>query len=58
MTIYGGGQTLAISSTETSGTAYISGNTATWYSETSAADQLNSQGVTYSYVAIRKAATT
>lgn len=58
VTIYGGGQTLAISSTETSGTAYISGNTATWYSETSAADQLNSQGVTYSYVAIRKAATT
>lgn len=58
VTIYGGGQTLAISSTETSGKAYISGNTATWYSETSAADQLNSQGVTYSYVAIRKAATT
>lgn len=58
VTIYGGGQTLSISSTETSGTAYISGNTATWYSETSAADQLNSQGVTYSYVAIRKAATT
>lgn len=58
VTIYGAGQTLAISSTETSGTAYISGNTATWYSETSAADQLNSQGVTYSYVAIRKAATT
>ena len=58
VTIYGGGQTLAISSTETSGTAYISGNTATWYSETSAADQLNSQGVTYSYVAVRKAATT
>lgn len=58
VTIYGGGQTLAISSTETSGTAYISGNTAIWYSETSAADQLNSQGVTYSYVAIRKAATT
>lgn len=58
VTIYGAGQTLAISSTETSGTAYISGNTATWYSETSAADQLNSRGVTYSYVAIRKAATT
>ena len=58
VTIYGAGQTLAISSTETSGTAYISGNTATWYSETSAADQLNSQGVTYSYVAVRKAATT
>lgn len=58
VTIYGGGQTLAISSTETSGTAYISGNTATWYSETSAADQLNSHGVTYSYVAVRKAATT
>lgn len=58
VTIYGADKTLAISSTETSGTAYISGNTATWYSETSAADQLNSQGVTYSYVAIRKAATT
>lgn len=58
VTIYGADQTLAISSTETSGTAYISGNTATWYSETSAADQLNSQGVTYSYVAVRKAATT
>lgn len=58
VTIYGTNQNLVISSTETSGTAYISGNTATWYSETSAADQLNSQGVTYSYVAIRKAATT
>lgn len=58
VTIYGADKTLAISSTETSGTAYISGNTAIWYSETSAADQLNSQGVTYSYVAIRKAATT
>lgn len=58
VTIYGAGQTLAISSTETSGTAYINGTTATWYSETSAADQLNSQGVTYSYVAVRKAATT
>lgn len=58
VTIYGTNQNLVISSTETSGTAYISGNTATWYSETSAADQLNSQGVTYSYVAVRKAATT
>lgn len=58
VTIYGTNQNLVISSTETSGTAYISGNTATWYSETSAADQLNSQGVTYSYVAVRKAAAT
>lgn len=58
VTIYGDGKTLAISGTVTTGPACINGTTATWYSETSAADQLNSQGVTYSYVAIRKAATT
>lgn len=58
VTIYGDGKTLAISGTVTTGPACINGTTATWYSETSAADQLNSQGVTYSYVAIRKAAAT
>lgn len=53
VTIYGGGNTLAISSTDTSSSAYISGNTATWYAN-SAAAQMNSNGVTYSYVAVGK----
>ena len=57
VTIYGGGQTLVISSTDTSSPAYISGKTATWYSTTSAADQMNSDGVTYSYVAVAKGVT-
>lgn len=57
VTIYGGGQTLVISSTDTSSPSYISGKTATWYSTTSAADQMNSDGVTYSYVAVAKGVT-
>lgn len=57
VTIYGGGQTLVISSTDTSSPAYISGNQAKWYSTVSAADQMNTDGVTYSYVAVAKGVT-
>ena len=52
VTIYGNGMTLAISSTDTSSAAYISGNTATWYSTVSAETQMNADGVVYNYVAI------
>lgn len=54
VTIYGAGQTLVISSTDTSSPAYISGNQAKWYSTESAAAQMNTDGVTYSYVAVGK----
>lgn len=57
VTIYGGGQTLVISSTDTSSTAYIDGNQAKWYSTVSAAEQMNTSGVTYSYVAVAKGVT-
>lgn len=57
VTIYGGGQTLVISSTDTSAPAYISGNQAKWYSTVSAAEQMNTSGVTYSYVAVAKGVT-
>lgn len=57
VTIYGGGQTLVISSTDTSSSAYISGNQAKWYSTVSAAEQMNTAGVTYSYVAVAKGVT-
>ena len=57
VTIYGGGQTLVISSTDTSSTAYIDGNQAKWYSTESAAAQMNTSGVTYSYVAVAKGVT-
>lgn len=57
VTIYGGGQTLVISSTDTSSQAYISGNQAKWYSTVSAAEQMNTNGVTYSYVAVAKGVT-
>lgn len=58
VTIYGGGQTLVISSTDTSSPAYINGTTVKWYSTVSAADQMNTDGVTYSYVAVAKGVTT
>ena len=51
VTIYGGGKTLAISSTDTEGTAYIDGTSAKWYADT-AENQLNVSGTTYSYIAI------
>lgn len=54
VTIYGGGQTLVISSTDTSSPAYISGTHVQWYSTVSAAEQMNANGVTYSYVAVAK----
>lgn len=54
VTIYGGGQTLVISSTDTSSPAYIDGTTVKWYSTVSAAEQMNTSGVTYSYVAVAK----
>ena len=54
VTIYGAGQTLVISSTDTSSTAYLSGNQAIWYSTESASAQMNTDGVTYSYVAVGK----
>lgn len=57
VTIYGGGQTLVISSTDTSSPAYIDGTTVKWYSTVSAADQMNTSGVTYSYVAVAKGVT-
>lgn len=57
VTIYGGGQTLVISSTDTSSPAYISGTHVQWYSTVSAAEQMNSDGVTYSYVAVAKGVT-
>lgn len=52
VTIYGAGATLVISGTDTSAPAYISGNTATWYSTESAAAQMNTDGTVYSYVAV------
>lgn len=57
VTIYGGGQTLVISSTDTSSPAYIDGTTVKWYSTVSAAEQMNTSGVTYSYVAVAKGVT-
>ena len=54
VTVYGPGATLVISGTDTSAPAYLSGNTATWYSTESAAAQMNTDGVTYSYVAVGK----
>ena len=54
VTVYGPGATLVISGTDTSAPAYLSGNTATWYSAESAAAQMNTDGVTYSYVAVGK----
>ena len=54
VTIYGGGQTLVISSTDTSSPAYINGTHVQWYSTVSAAEQMNTDGVTYSYVAVAK----
>ena len=57
VTIYGGGQTLVISSTDTSSPAYIDGTTVKWYSTVSAAEQMNTDGVTYSYVAVAKGVT-
>lgn len=54
VTVYGGGQTLVISSTDTSSQAYIDGNTAKWYSTENAAAQMNASGTTYSYVAVGK----
>lgn len=57
VTIYGAGQTLVISSTDTSSPAYIDGTTVKWYSTVSAADQMNTDGVTYSYVAVAKGVT-
>ena len=54
VTVYGGGQTLVISSTDTSSQAYINGNTAKWYSTENAAAQMNVSGITYSYVTVGK----
>lgn len=54
VTIYGGGQTLVISNTDTDSPAYINGKTARWYSTESAAAQMNTDGTTYSYVAVGK----
>lgn len=54
VTVYGDGRTLVISSTEASAPAHISGCQAKWYSTESAADQMNSDGVTYSFVAVAK----
>lgn len=54
VTVYGGGQTLVISSTDTSSQAYIDGNTAKWYSTENAAAQMNVSGTTYSYVTVGK----
>lgn len=54
VTIYGGGQTLVISSTDPGSTAYISDDQAVWYSTESAAAQMNTDGTTYSYVAVGK----
>lgn len=54
VTIYGAGQTLVISSTDTGSPAYIDGNQAKWYSTESASAQMNTDGVTYSYVAVGK----
>ena len=51
VTIYGGGKAIAISSTDTEGTAYIDGTSAKWYADT-AENQLNVSGTTYSYIAI------
>lgn len=57
VTIYGAGQTLVISSKDTSSPAYIDGTTVKWYSTVSAAEQMNTDGVTYSYVAVAKGVT-
>lgn len=57
VTIYGGGQTLVISSTDTSSPAYIDGTMVKWYFTVSAAEQMNTDGVTYSYVAVSKGVT-
>lgn len=57
VTIYGGGQTLVISSTDTSSPAYIDGTMVKWYFTVSAAEQMNTDGVTYSYVAVAKGVT-
>lgn len=54
VTVYGDGRTLVISSTEASAPAHISGSQAKWYSTESAAEQMNSDGVTYSFVAVAK----
>lgn len=54
VTIYGGGQTLVISSTDPGASAYISGDQTVWYSTESAAAQMNTDGTTYSYVAVGK----
>lgn len=54
VTIYGEGKTLVISSTDTSSPAYIDGTTVKWYSTISAAEQMNTDGATYNYVAVAK----
>lgn len=57
VTISGNGRTLTISNTvKTEGgtVGYIEGTTVTWYNDQSAEDQLNQEGVTYTYTAVSK----
>ena len=52
--VYGDNEILIVSSPNTEGIAYIQGNQAKWYSTISAEDQMNSNGITYNYIAVGK----